>query len=299
MTSKKAFAFAPFGPWPKGMMNLARDTEVPRDALRDALNVDVQLDGTVVTRSSWVNLLEASNCHSLYYHRPTDRAYGVIDGDVSELTETGFTSLTPVTRRLSWTDLNGAPIFATRSEVNIIENGFVRRFDDGSALDEQDVDDVLVPMPGGQWIEHWNGRLVVARGTSLLFSEPLRQGAHNPMTGYAVLGARIEWLAPLESGIFVGLPDRVLWFQGRTPSEAQLRVVAGESAPGMAVVVPSDLLGISESGEVAVFFTRSGFAVGYPDGTVAYPQSGLVGDLPLQRGKIVVLGSRLYAVQEN
>ena len=292
--AKSPFSHENLGPWPRGMVIKDRRTEVPLDGLWDALNVDVRDDGTVATRPEWTQAMAASDCHSLF--TLGGRVWGVVDGDLSELDDTGATALMAVDGPISWTSLNDEPVFATRQEVYRIRDQAVELLSDGSR-DEQDMDDVLVPLPGGQWVDYWNGRLIVARGSSLLFSEPLRYGAHNPMTGYLRFGQRVEWVAPLESGIFVGLPDRVLFLEGSTPEQLAQRQVAGRSAPGMATVVHNELLGGSGPYRVALFFTQKGFAVGAPDGSVAYPQAETMSGLPLHRGKLVVDGSRIYAVR--
>lgn len=296
------FSHYPIGPWPLGLVNRLRATEIPDAALYDAVNTNVREDGSLLSRISWEPALQADNCHSLFGHG--DRTFCVVDGAVSELDPDGATTLSdgPVSPQVGdaihWTVLNNEPVFATGQAVYRVDGRGIYPLE-GDTRDDQDMDDVLIPLPGGQWVDYWNGRLIVARGTSLLFSEPLRYGAHNPVTGYIRLPARIEWVAPLETGIFVGLNGPVLFLAGSTPTDLRQTQVAQGSAPGMALTMSGENLSqeVAATPRVAVFFTRSGFTIGMPDGSVVYPQQRALRDLPLFRGKLYVDKGRIYAIR--
>ena len=276
------------------MANTLRATEYPPDALSDAVNVDIRMDGTAVTRLDWEQVLPG-DAHSFFRHN--DQAYAVIDGDLCTLDESGATTIFAGAGRINWTVLNENPVFCTTQSVYEIDGSVTEL--SGVDIDDLDMDDELIPLPGGQWIDYWNGRLIVARGSSLLFSEPLRYGAHNPMTGYVRFGERVEWVAPLEDGIYVGLRRSVVFLQGNTPSQLTQKTVAQGSAPGMAITVTGEHLSqeLAATPRVAVFFTPSGFTVGLPNGRVVYPQNNAVRNLPLFRGKLLQGGGRIYAVR--
>jgi len=295
MSRRGDFTHVPLGPWPKGMANVLRATEYPSDALQDAVNVNIRRDGTAVTRIDWEQVLPG-NAHSFFRH--ADRAFAVIDGDLCELDENGATTLRGGTGGVDWTVLNNKPVFATSQAVYQIDGSSVTEVS-GVDVDDMDIDDELMPLPGGQWVEYWNGRLIVARGASLLFSEPLRYGAHNPMTGYVRFPTRIEWVAPLEGGIYAGLRGSVVFLQGNTPSQLQQTTVAQGSAPGMAITMTGEALSqeLAATPRVAVFFTTSGFTLGLPNGRVVYPQNNAVRNLPLFRGRLHEIGGRIYAVR--
>lgn len=289
------FNHLPIGPWPRGIVNTVRDTALPGDALADAVNVNIRRDGSVVTRPSWEIVL-AGDAHSFFRHG--DRAYAVVDNELCELDSTGATPLMAGVGRVSWTALMGQPAFATSSAVYTIDGNSVVEVS-GVGVDEFDLEDELIPMPGGQWVEYWNGRLVVARGTSILFSEPLRYGAHNPVTGYIRMPSRIEWMVALEQGIYVGLRDTVVFLQGTSLGELSRTIVAKHSAPGMGIAISGEHLSqeLANTQRVAVFFTSSGFTLGLPSGRVVYPQNGTVRNLPLFRGRLFESGGRIYAVR--
>lgn len=287
------FRFKEIGPWSKGIVNTLPETEMPIDALTDAVNVDLLPNGLPVTRTAWESVYNGS-VHSFFVHN--GRSYGVVDTSAGELTESGFVGMDAVDGAVHWATLNGEVIYTTPSGVYRLGKGLIT---DGLNSDEYDLDDQLSQLPGGHWGEYWNGRLVVARGSSLLFSEPLRFGAHNPKKGYIQLESRIEWFAPLEEGIYVGLKDKVIFLRGTSPLEMKLEIAAGASAPGMALVLTGEnvSLGNMGSSRVAVFFTKNGFTIGLPSGEVVFPQRGSLDNLPLFRGKLIVDRNRIYAVR--
>lgn len=291
----KPFTTIPLGPWPQGQFQPKRVTEVPTGGLLDAVNVDIRPAGSAVTRPEWVVVDAVPRCSDLYEH--STGVYGVVGGEVGVLTPDGFEGLLPVSSRVAWCDLAGLPCFATSDLVYLIENGVVRLLSETSPGDDRDYDNPMMGLVGGHWIDYWNGRLIVARGGRLVFSEPLRYGVTNRLTGYMLLGGRAEWLVALETGFYVGLRDRVLWFAGRDPASLARTVVGSRSAPGMGIRVPAEFLGVDSRSDFAVFFTESGFAVGDAQGTVSYPQASRFDAIPLFRGKIMRHGSRLYAVR--
>lgn len=279
-----------------GMINSLRDTSLPVLGLADAVNVDIRQDGTAVTRVVWEQVLSDS-AHSLFQH--DDRVFAVVGGNLCELDPTGATPLTAVSGRLSWDVFDGRPVFADSSGVYLIHGSTVTRYTSDAHAGVHDLDDPTVDMPGGHWLSYWNGRFMVANGSNLLFSEPMRYGAHKPMKGYIMLQSRPEWVAALETGFFVGLKDQVLFFRGSALETLEQRVVAAESAPGMALVVTGKHLSdeLANFPRVAVFFTSSGFTIGLPNGNVLYPQAEKLKNLPLFRGRLMQSGNRIFAIR--
>lgn len=295
------FTTLPLGPWPLGMANAMRDTETPPDALRDALNVNIRRDGTAATRVTWDQVLPESSS-SLFSHKGV--SYAVIGGDLCRLDEAGATVIHPNSGPVVWDVLNGDPLFATRNVVYAILENVVTplaqpRSNDFGPLDNPDGPHPVAEMPGGHWIAYWNGRIMVARGKSLLFSEPLRFGTHNPLTGYITLPSRAQWLVALEEGFYVGLRDSVWFYKGRELHDLQRFEVAGKSAPGMGLAVPSEYFSgqLADFPKLAVFFTPSGFAIGTPRGDVLYPQAERLKGLPLFKGRLMRDGGRIFAVR--
>lgn len=54
------------GPWPKGLNTVASETAVPKDMLREAVNVDVDIYGGVSRRPGYMEVVSTSDSHSLF-----------------------------------------------------------------------------------------------------------------------------------------------------------------------------------------------------------------------------------------
>jgi hypothetical protein len=277
------------GPWPAGLWNSVPAASVPASGLTEATNVDVLETGAVKRRGAWAKI-DDTPAHSLFEHN--GRVLGVSGGEVGVLDANGFTPFAPVSGPLSWTVLNGDAVFCDHEAVRVVRGDAVESFPVFSREDEAEL--LLMPLPGGAQIEYWAGRLVVARGNSLLFSEPLRYGAHDPMRGFIQFEERIYWFAPLDSGIFVGLRNSVRWLAGTSPGDMQQARVGGKSWRGACAVVTTEHMNPEVQAErVALWMTPTGFAVGLPGGNVQYPQAERLKGLPMYTGRMVVDGDRV------
>lgn len=282
-------ATVPIGPWPQGMTNTVPAAKVPNESLMDALNVDIGRAGEVARRSAWTKIDDA-HAHSLFEF--DGRLLGVVGGVLGYIEPAAFTAIAPVSSPLHWTILNGEPVFCSTDTIGVVRGGVVEPLPSLTRDEESEL--VLSPMPGGRWIEYWSGRLVVARGNTLIISEPLRYGVYDQLRGFVQFEERIFWIAPLDTGIYVGLRNSVRWLAGTDPSEFSQRRVGGPSWRGAAAVLNANHLDPSLQVEhAAVWMTPSGFALGLPSGNVLLPQSGQLQGIPLGSGRLVVQGDRV------
>lgn len=158
-------------------------------------------------------------------------------------------------------------------------------------------------MVGGSYVRYWRGRLLVARGRKLYFSDPLRYGLYDQSGGWVAFPARIDFVEPVEGGVYVALKDMGVHFlAGESPSKWELRVA--DIVPAQAntsLLVPTaqmklDMQNIPDW--VAVWLTSKGFALGLPSGLVVYPQADLLSGLPLGTGSLHFEGDRLIALSQ-
>ena len=146
-------------------------------------------------------------------------------------------------------------------------------------------------MPGGHFVRYWRGRLLVARGRTLYFSDPLRYGLYDQSRGFVTFEAKIDFIESIETGIFVALRGiGVIFLAGDTPERWERRVADVVPAqPGTSGLVPTALMDLKLQQKpewVAVWFTDKGFALGLPSGNVMYPQADLLSGLPLGTGSL-------------
>lgn len=164
----------------------------------------------------------------------------------------------------------------------------------GKAADTQHLD----PMPAGEFVRAWRGRLLVASGRHLYASEPLRYGLHSRRHGFITMPTRIRWIEPVEGGIFVGQVDGVRFLRGNAWGELAVEMTGAAPPLSRASTrIEPALLAFDEqpSGECAIWLSPRGFVIGLPGGQVVEPQAQRI-RLAGTRGEIAVNDRRVVAI---
>lgn len=154
----------------------------------------------------------------------------------------------------------------------------------------------MEPMPAGQYLGLWQGRLVVAQGRTLRFSEALAYHVHDPRHGFVQMPQRITFVAPVDGGLWVGQVDHVAFLRGTAPQELVFeRKTSRAPVPGSAVALASDEAGeASGGGRAAVaWLSSAGFAMSTPDGGIIEPQAQRLRAISATAGSTVVQHHRL------
>ena len=130
--------------------------------------------------------------------------------------------------------------------------------------------DQMGPMPAGIVLGTANGRIAVASGNAVWFSEPLAYGRTRLTRNYLAFEHEIVDGAPVDGGWFVGTETGVFFVSGRDPETAEL-VTASMATPvrGTFRHIDSARLGDGDTGGRAVVWLSSkGFMAGFADGSV-------------------------------
>lgn len=231
------------GPFPLGMDNRAPDfkLQLPEGAghlLRDALNVDVTQHGTLKTRTGYALAQAGADCHSLWAPLGAGYALYVDGGDLyrlgADLARTlvaqGFGRMTPV----RYAEVNEAIYFTDGLRVGSYHHAAGPTPPWAAAAAATIGDQSLVPMPPGQHIAHHAGRLLVAVGSALIYSEPFTPHLRDEAKGFELFPAPITCLAAVEAGVFV-VADKTYFIAGGFPAQsvrAVLEYGAPEQQPG-------------------------------------------------------------------
>lgn len=138
-----------------------------------------------------------------------------------------------------------------------------------------------VVMPGGGIVRDWHGRLVVAQGGFVLFSDPFDRGLADPEYGWLAIGNTVTMLEAVEGGLFVGTDDGVQFFSGNGPDDLKAVTVSSHPAvPNSGTIVPRDMFDPKLVGEgaipVAVWLSDVGLMIGTPDGQVLEAQASRI-----------------------
>lgn len=224
------------GPFPAGMDNRAPDYKLRLPdggghLLRDALNVDVTAQGTVKTRAGYALTQAGNDCHSLWAPLEGDYALYVDNGDLYRIDTTktliasGFGNATPV----RYAQVYEAVYFTDGLRVGSYHPSSGPTPEWASAAATSIGDQVLVPMPAGQHIAHHAGRLLVAVGSVVIYSEPFTPHLRDEAKGFELFPAPITCLAAVEGGVFV-VADKTYFIAGGFPAQA-VRAVFDYGAP--------------------------------------------------------------------
>lgn len=135
---------------------------------------------------------------------------------------------------------------------------------------------LMRPMPAGQIVRYAHGRLLVASGSMLYFSEPFAPALHNPSKGYIPFPERITVVEPTDGGVYV-VADETYWLAG--PDITQSEVVT--KLPYGAVEGTS---GQNPRDKTVFWFSSQGLVVGTPDGQVKNLQEDAVSVDPASSG---------------
>lgn len=154
----------------------------------------------------------------------------------------------------------------------------------------------MEPMPTGDYLGYWRGRLVVARGSVLRFSEALAYHVHDPLHGFVQMPQRITFLHPVDGGLWVGQVDHVAFLAGTTPAELVMaRKTAKAPVPGSAVALDAETAGEISSGgaSTVAWLAANGYVLGSPSGAVVETQAGRLSGIAGNRATSIVFGKRL------
>lgn len=144
---------------------------------------------------------------------------------------------------------------------------------------------LLEPMPAGSIVRHSNGRLLVAVGNLLCYSEPFANGLFRPSKNYIPFSAPVTVVEPCGFGVFV-VADKTYWLDGDLAQARLVTQLSYGAVPHSGGVVPTD------SNTVFWISTR-GLVFGTADGNVRNAQEK---QLALAGG---AAGATLYREQEG
>lgn len=151
----------------------------------------------------------------------------------------------------------------------------------------------LAPMPGGDYVRHYRGRLYVVAGSWIWYSEPLRYGVTDVRSGFMTFGRTITMFEPVESGIFVGLREMVLFLRGTGPENFEQvpktdRGAIAHTGTRVAADFFSPELVPERGFPVATWLSERGMAIGRSDGSIALPQADRI-SLVADRGRVLFM----------
>lgn len=131
----------------------------------------------------------------------------------------------------------------------------------------------MEPLPGGSCIRADAGRIYVARGDTLWFSEPLRPHLVAARHNFVRFVGAIGFVEFVDGGCYVADDRGVWWLAGSDPTEWRMALASDAVAvANSSIVLPSYRVGALQSRattDCAVWLSANGYMVGAAGGQVA------------------------------
>lgn len=154
----------------------------------------------------------------------------------------------------------------------------------------------LSPMPTGNYLCYWRGRLITATANVIRFSEPLAYHLHDERHGFIQTAQRITFIQPVENGLWVGQTDHVIFIEGMQLEDMRISIKSAQTPiPDSAIQVDSDSIGEAAEGGtmVTVWLASNGYVVGSSMGQIVEYQAGRIDGISANAGTTVRLARRL------
>lgn len=147
------------------------------------------------------------------------------------------------------------------------------------------------PVPSGHIIQGWQGRMWIAKGNTLYYSEPQRPGIFSIEHNYFRYPSDITLVLPSLDGLYVADQHRTYFLAGNEATELQQLVVAPRGAiPGASALLPADALPPAQvvSGYFPVWWDTNGVLCrGYPGGQIERLTDGRLSTPTYERGTLL------------
>jgi hypothetical protein len=127
------------------------------------------------------------------------------------------------------------------------------------------------PAPVGQHLAHYNGRMYIAEGGTLWYSEPYAYGLYDLARCFIPFSSRIILIEPVDMGIFVSDKKSIWFLSGATPTEfkiTQKTIFPALEWSAAIERVEITKLGFDNPGLGVLFGSTEGALLGTPDGQI-------------------------------
>lgn len=138
----------------------------------------------------------------------------------------------------------------------------------------------MTQLPPGSFIDYYRGRMYVANGNILWYSQPYVYGLTNPLSNYIAFPSEITLLKAVQGGIYLAT-DRTYFLSGSGGEDlAQLEILPFGAAKYSASDLPNS--------KDILWYTERGIMQGSDSGQVTNLQDGRVRPDPAETGSTLV-----------
>jgi len=285
-----------------GPSRLIADQDTGLCELAQAINVDVDSFRRISRRSGAAATACTVPAHSLYSVLQTtlfvsDFSLCRLEDDYSHTVLASLDS----NYRMSYLYLNGLIYFSNGTDKGIysMPEGTVHEWEAGEYIGPRTDREFLSPPPG-EILEFHNGRIHIAEGSVLWFTEPFGYNWVDYSENYYVLPSRITMLRSIEGGMYIGTETSLHFLQSDPPQLIHIsneNVIRGTDVLCDKDDVQLDLIeGIRHTGPCVIcasnqgilFLGQNGFTRNLTVRRIEYPVQS-EGAAYIYQGKYVVI----------
>jgi hypothetical protein len=121
--------------------------------------------------------------------------------------------------------------------------------------------------PVGTLLTFYAGRVYVARGPHIYFSEGFNWGAFDYARNFFMYSSDVIMLKAVNDGLFVSTEDAIYFIGGRNPREfEQIMIAPYPAIPNTAVSVDASFIGDGSKGRTVIWTSAKGICIGRDGG---------------------------------
>ena len=241
-----------------------------------AVNVDIDDTGRISRRKGFTQRV-AGSFHSLFSHNGTALC---VTGDALSILDAGWTT-TPIRNVTVGAKMSYCPVNDKIYYTNGFETGYVfNRLSyawTASTYVGPTTKRVLSDPPVGKFIEHYKGRIYIAQGDVLWYSEPYHYEAFNLHANFLQFEEPIRMVRAVRDGIFVSTERTIYFLAGERADQGFIKMHVAPYGAFMYSDIKlngqllyeqdgTPVIELSQQDEAALWITEKGVCYGGPDG---------------------------------
>jgi hypothetical protein len=253
--------------------------------LAEAYNVDIDITGVISRRLGFIDTDIVTEVHSFFYNG--GECLAVVNSALcivgTDLVATPIRNLTPG-RYMSYVQVGDSIIYMNGAEAGVVKGGQSWVYEMPTDPRYPDQTRSYNDPPVGTIVRYYAGRVYIADGTTIWYSEPFAPNLFRRASNFVAFGGKIVMIAPVTGGLFVSTSSKIYFLEGRDPKQfIQTTVAVFPAIEGTDVEVDGIAINSGKISPLPVqmFTTTKGICVGTADGrlinltfdTLTYPLS--------------------------
>jgi len=256
-------------------VRLRYNAEAGVSDLASAINVNIDNTGRVSRRQGY-DLKTAGEHHSIWcdggdcFLIEETASYGSIMRVASDLSVSGIRSGLTKDKRMSFVDVNDITFYSNGFENGQIINGVSSAWPEGT-YSGPSTNRNFSPAPIGQHLAFYMGRIIIAVGNVIWFTEPYSPGMVDKTRMFWQFSSDVRMIKPMDKGVFISDSRATYYLDGSSPHDFIQKRIATYPAhewSSATEYVELDDLDLDEKGEGAIWSSPEGICIGLPSGRI-------------------------------